>query len=113
MLRSKPTSPPDARLVNQHTHKPPPGSVWIGRGTPWGNPFVLGRDGERGEILYRYRKWLEEKPPRYFDDVRRRLAGKVLVCVCAPKACHGEFLLAIIDGREWPDHGMNQLRLFE
>jgi len=33
------------RILNKHTHGIPAGAVYIGRGSPWGTPFVIGRDG--------------------------------------------------------------------
>jgi hypothetical protein len=29
--------------------------VYIGRPSPFGNPFVIGRDGERAAVIGRYR----------------------------------------------------------
>ena len=36
----------------------PPNSVYVGRGSRWGNPFVIGRDGDRAEVVHKYRRWL-------------------------------------------------------
>lgn len=30
--------------------------VNIGRGSKWGNKFVIGRDGDRGEVIRKYRE---------------------------------------------------------
>ena len=30
--------------------------VYIGRGSKWGNPFVIGKDGDRGLISYTKKK---------------------------------------------------------
>ncbi len=32
--------------------------VYIGRPGPWGNPFVIGRDGTREQVIAKYRTWL-------------------------------------------------------
>jgi hypothetical protein len=32
--------------------------VYIGRPSKWGNPFVVGRDGNRLEVIKKYRLWL-------------------------------------------------------
>lgn len=100
-------------VINKHTTLPPSTGVSITRPSPWGNPFELGRDGNRDEILFRYREWLGRQPEAFFERVRRQLRGQVLVCVCAPKPCHGDFLVAIAEGEPWPNHGVNQLHLFE
>ena len=71
-------------------HKTERHDVYIGRPSPWGNPFKVGEYG-RSECIRRYRKWLLTQP----DLVRRaktELAGKVLGCWCKPLACHGDVL---------------------
>ena len=74
-------------------------SIYIGRGSAWGNPFVIGEDGDRAEVIEKYRryaywKWVEEKG--YGVDWLEPLRGKDLVCYCAPLACHGDVLLEMI-----------------
>jgi Domain of unknown function (DUF4326) len=64
--------------------------VYIGRPGIWGNPFAVGKDGGREEVIAKYEKYLRGRP-----DLMRRLPelrGKVLGCWCAPKACHGDVL---------------------
>ena len=56
--------------------------VYVGRPSPFGNPFVIGRDGDRATVLARYRAWLLAQPA-LVELVRRDLAGKVLGCWCA------------------------------
>ena len=29
--------------------------IYIGRGSAWGNPFVIGRDGDRAEVIEKYK----------------------------------------------------------
>ena len=29
--------------------------IYIGRGSKWGNPFVIGKDGSREEVVEKYR----------------------------------------------------------
>ena len=103
------------RLVNRYTTPLETVGPYIDitRGGRWGNPFVMGRDGNRGEVLFRYRKWLEAKPDRYIAEIRRHLKGQTLVCCCTPRACHGDFLVAIAEGEPWPSHGVQQFHLFE
>ncbi|CAM0049278.1 unknown function [Vibrio phage F86] len=68
--------------------------VYIGRGTPFGNPFKSGVDGTRSEVIELYRYWLLEQLK---DDEFKRaflaLKGKILGCHCKPKACHGDVIL--------------------
>jgi hypothetical protein len=60
-----------------------PCNVHIGWPSPFGNPFVIGRDGDRAAVIGRYRTWLLAQPA-LVERVRRELAGKVLGCWCAP-----------------------------
>jgi Domain of unknown function (DUF4326) len=78
--------------------------LYIGRGRDprtgelgrWGNPFRIGRDGDREEVIARYRRWLYEELRLGRLSVRELAAlhGKVLGCWCTPRSCHGEVLAA-------------------
>jgi hypothetical protein len=78
--------------------------VYIGRGNGryrlkrsiWHNPFKIGKDGNREEVLAKYERYLLEERP---DLIYRlpELRGKVLGCWCAPNPCHGDVLLRLID----------------
>lgn len=65
--------------------------VYIGRPSKWGNPFVIGKDGTRNEVIEKYRSWLLSQP-QLIKDAREQLRGKVLGCWCSPSACHGDVL---------------------
>lgn len=76
-------------------HKREPHDVYIGRGSLWGNPFVIGRDGTREDVVRKYEEHFLSRP-----DLRAKvylLAGKRLGCFCAPKACHGDVLKKYAD----------------
>ena len=68
--------------------------VYIGRPGPWGNPFSIGTDGTREEVVEKYAEWLLSQPD-LVEKARRELNGKVLGCWCAPKLCHGDILVEI------------------
>ena len=70
-------------------------SVVVDRSSPWGNPFVIGRDGDRAEVIEQYRQWLFKNPLR--DAEVRYLYGKYLVCHCAPEPCHADVLLRYVN----------------
>jgi len=74
--------------------KKEPYDVYIGRPGPWGNPFVIGPDGTREEVVEKYRTWLFTKP-ELIAKAKAELAGKVLGCWCSPQACHGDVLMEI------------------
>ena len=67
--------------------------VYIGRPSKWGNPFVVGKHGQRGECIGLYESWLRENAALFaaLDELR----GLVLGCWCAPRACHGELLVRL------------------
>ena len=91
MLFDLPAMP---RVYNRHHRNTPPGAVYIGRGSPWGNPFVIGRDGDRATVIAKHSEWLLAQP----EMVRRVMAelkGKNLECFCKPAACHGDLLLLV------------------
>ena len=72
-----------------------PYDVYIGRPGFWGNPFVIGRDGNRKEVLSKYREWVVNQP-----EIMSRLSelrGKTLGCFCKPQLCHGDVLAELAD----------------
>lgn len=71
-------------------------AVWIMRPSIWGNPFKIGLDGTREEVVEKYRNWLLTQPA-LVAEAKTTLRGKDLVCCCAPKLCHGDVLLEIVN----------------
>jgi Domain of unknown function (DUF4326) len=79
-------------------------AVYIGRANPkyrlvaskWANPFAVGRDGTRDEVVEKYRQHLIESPDLIAS--LPELVGKDLVCWCAPKRCHGDVLKVAVEG---------------
>lgn len=69
--------------------------VYIGRPGMWGNPFEIGRDGTREEVITKYRNWILSQPNLLLQVYK--LDGKVLGCWCAPQACHGDVLLELLE----------------
>jgi len=71
--------------------------VYIGRGSIWGNPFTIGKEGTREEVIQKYLDWIMKKP-KLLEQLET-LKGKRLGCWCAPKLCHGDVLVALIEER--------------
>ena len=69
--------------------------VYIGRPSKWGNPFVVGKDGNREEVIDKYREWIEHQP-KLLEDLKE-LRDKTLGCWCKPKSCHGDVLVELIE----------------
>lgn len=85
-------------VLNKYKHGLPSEAVYIGRPSKWGNPFAIGKDGDREEVIAKYRRWLLARP-EMVESARRELAGKDLVCFCAPKGCHGDVLLEVANAK--------------
>ena len=68
--------------------------VYVGRPTKWGNPFKIGKDGTREEVVKKYRLWLMDDPI-LMADVKYELKGHNLICWCSPLPCHADILLKI------------------
>ncbi|MBB3017676.1 hypothetical protein FHR70_000716 [Microvirga lupini] len=83
-------------VLNKHHHggQIPQGAVNIMRGTLFGNPFVIGRDGDRTEVVEKYRQylWKRIREDYTFMNAVYKLHGRDLCCCCAPAACHGHVL---------------------
>jgi len=87
-------------IKNKRTYKGP--GVYIGRPSPLGNPFIVGKNGTRAVVIERYKHWLWSKisKPGFIGDymIMRSLAAldedSVLICWCYPKACHGSTIIA-------------------
>ena len=84
------------KVVNKRVE---PFDVYIGRGSKWGNPFVMRNEADRARVIETYRKflWQEIKAGRISKDELLALDGKRLGCFCAPKPCHGDVIVAAIE----------------
>ena len=75
----------------------PPDTVYVGRGSKWGNPYRVGAvpfDGDRGqtleECLWAYRHLF------LLDTDTNSLKGKNLACWCPlDQPCHADILLEL------------------
>lgn len=74
----------------------------------FGNPFVIGRDGPREEVIFKYSSWLKDgKTYGNFDATKERrewilgnihrLKEKTLGCWCdfPREDCHGRILIEL------------------
>jgi hypothetical protein len=80
----------NAKKVGRHQE----GAVYIGRPSKWGNPFVIGEDGDRSEVIRKYED-LVMSTKRFCEEIKRDLRGKDLICWCHPSPCHGDVLIRI------------------
>lgn len=79
-------------VVNKY-HKVP-FDVYIGRGSPWGNPYPIGEDS-RETVIRKYEEYLRAN--RKLLERLEELQGRSLGCYCAPAPCHGDILAAFVD----------------
>lgn len=75
--------------------------VYIGRGTPWGNPFAIGHgEGpDRAEVISQYRDYFKDKietDPKFKSGILA-MKGLRLACFCKPEACHGDVIAEYLD----------------
>lgn len=92
-------------VVNKHYAE---FDVDITRRSKWGNPFPIGKDGNRKEVVAKHKEWLQEwhknkKEIKYGQLSNKwvvqhlhELKGQRLGCVCIPLPCHGGNLVALI-----------------
>jgi len=85
----------------------------IDRTTPWGNPYIIGINGNRDDVCNRYKEWLSEwiisdreiiikigiheYSNKWVIEHLYLLIGKDLACWCAPQQCHGDILLELVE----------------
>jgi Domain of unknown function (DUF4326) len=72
-------------------------NVYIGRPSKWGNPFVVGIDGTRAEVVRKYESWVVTQ--KHLMDSLTELQGKILGCWCHPQLCHGDVLARLVNER--------------
>lgn len=71
--------------------------IYIGRPSKWGNPFEIGKDGNRKQVIEKYRGWILDQPE--LMNSLHELEGKILGCWCHPQACHGDVLVELLNGK--------------
>lgn len=105
--------PRRVKLSRKKGWRLPPNTVTVARPTPWGNPFVKGRDGAAADCVARYRRLMQgeiatdvqasaEEQQRVLAHVRQHvhtLRGRNLACWCPLDGpCHADTLLELANG---------------
>jgi hypothetical protein len=99
------------RLSRAKGWRLPPGAMKVDRSTPWGNPFVVGRDGTRADCVSLFEHMccgamtiskgadLADAQRAYIEYAarnRHQLVGKHLACWCPlNEPCHADVLLMV------------------
>ena len=89
------------RVYNKRTDKIPSDSIYVGRPSRWGNPFVICVDtlSQRQAAVDYFRGYALDRLQRE-PDWLKPLRGKDLVCWCTPKLCHADILLDLANKTE-------------
>ena len=70
--------------------------IYIGRPSPYGNPFTLMGENDRENCVKKYREWIHKPEQKSLRNLmREKLRGRKLGCFCAPKLCHGDVIIEI------------------
>lgn len=88
--------------------------VYIGRGSIWGNPFEIGKDGTRKQVIEKYEEYLLNNPNLLIK--LPELKNKVLGCWCSPLACHGDILVKYANQDkldEWIKERLEIIKMFD
>lgn len=84
-------------VLNRHHGKAY--DVYIGRGTPFGNPFPITPSEDRNTVLRKFEDYLNVKAGSDPDFMKKLMAlqGKKLACSCAPLPCHGHVIESFVE----------------
>lgn len=70
--------------------------VYVGRPSMLGNPFHIGKDGSREEVIVKYEEYVRSRPD-LIAYIKEYCRGKRIGCFCAPQSCHGDVIAKIAD----------------
>jgi hypothetical protein len=84
-------------IANRHHFKgePPEPWVYVGRGSPLGNPFTLEQHGEAAMDLYKRHLWarMQARDRSVLAALDALTPDHRLVCSCWPRPCHAEVIV--------------------
>jgi hypothetical protein len=87
--------------------------ILIDRRTPLGNPFIIGKDGDRQQVIEKHKAWIDEyllngkeiviwcngrcySNKFVVEQIQKgKLTNVKLGCHCYPKPCHGDYLAVL------------------
>jgi len=98
-MTKRKTAKPKVWSRRKGAPKPPPGAIYVGRPSKWGNPFVTYSEADRPAMIRAFRIHMEDTLAEC-PDWLKPLRGKHLVCWCAPKPCHADVLLELANKEE-------------
>lgn len=93
------------RVLNAHRDGTTPSTVFIGRGSKWGNDVASHLAHTKAAQLVATREesirlWWQAFRESELMDQLDELAGFDLMCFCAPRPCHGDILLRLANATD-------------
>lgn len=77
-------------------YKMPPGAIYVGRNTRWGNPYRVTARQSPEDVVTLYRIYLRGLPAQKLRDMLEPLRGHDLACWCGEgEPCHADELLRL------------------
>ena len=68
---------------------------WRGEISKWANPFKIGKDGSREDVIAKFIKY---KAHNLEEAELGEIRGRTLLCHCGPgEACHGDVLIDMLE----------------
>lgn len=83
-------------VVNKKKHDYEVGCT---RGAKWGNPYVIGIDGSRKEVIEKFRIYFLNQLELGLITKKElfSLNGMICACVCKPLPCHCDVIKEILE----------------
>lgn len=67
-------------------------TVYIGRPSVFGNPYVIGTDGTRQQVIDLFETYAREN---LMHEIKQLKEDDVLGCWCKPQPCHGDIIIKL------------------
>ena len=83
-------------ILNKYKIENTKGTIYIGRGSPLGNPFPITKELPRLEAIAKYKVYLIQRILSNNDIILSALRSlkedSKLLCFCSPAPCHGNIV---------------------
>lgn len=99
------SKPGKVTVVNKYKE---PNHIYCGRGSAFGNPFVMDNESQRDTVCDQFKEYFDDAliNNQYAIDKVNELVERVrngedinLGCFCAPKRCHCDYIKQVIEER--------------
>ena len=77
----------------------PKNLIKVCRPSIYGNPFQIGNDGTRQEVIEKFKRYFYNRieNDQHFKLEVDKLKGHLLGCVCKPLPCHGDIYVEYLE----------------